>query len=371
MNFSEKVYKKLSLLKDELLYRELFRCKGISFITNDYLGLSSHPEILKEISFSNLKSGSGGSRLLGGNSEFIEFAEEKIADFFGAPTSLIFGSGYLANLGVIYALSEFFELIISDESNHASLIDGIKLSNKPKRIIPHNQWKTAVLDKVPSLVICESLFSMDGDYVDWHSLENYLSKSESFLIIDEAHAGGIFPKSGKILSAFSKNWENLVSIVTFGKAFGVYGAAVLCSKTVKEWLINKARTFIYSTSLPPVIIAMILKSLEISEKESLRREKLWDISKKIRQKLFTEELLLPKDLTEPNCYSPIIPVIIGNEKKAIKVSEKMRNLGYEIRPIRYPTVKKGSERIRISLSFSNADFAENMLEELIKCLRSI
>lgn len=373
MAFLERIFSELKVLKEHNLYREIFITKGISFITNDYLGLSEHPEILKEASNIDLIKvcGSGGSRLLAGNYRLIEMAEQKISEFFGSPAALIFGSGYLANIGAVSAISEFCESIISDESNHASLIDGIRLSGKPKKIIPHNEWKLVKPNKVPTLIISESLFSMDGDFVDFDSLKNILNDSNTFLIMDEAHAAGIFPPTGKIISSRFESWENLLVTITFGKAFGVYGAAILCSKTLKEWLINKARSFIYSTSLPPHVIAMIIKSIEISEKESWRREKLWEISEKIKKLLVNAELLNPTYSKEPNCFSPIIPIIISGERKVIDVAEKMREKGFEIRPIRYPTVKKGMERLRISLSISNADFSESMIKELIKCLRSI
>jgi len=374
------IEQRLHELRSQKLDRHLEVSCGISFIHNDYLGLSQHPAILEEgrRAIELFGAGSTGSRLLGGHSRIFEDAEESVARFFNAPSALLFSTGYLANLGVIQVLGSLVDTIISDEKNHASLIDGVQLTKRPKLVLPHGAW-----NKVPAellekklLLVTESLFSMDGDLVLLDKLWRLFETSESFLVLDEAHAGGVLLEEGKglVQSAHQKDphcWNRLAVTVTFGKAFGVGGAAILCSRELKELLINQARSFIYTTAPAPALVAMIKASLEVAERENWRRHELWERASSVRAILESANAAREKPIRNHEQgwgrKVPIIPFFITGEDRALRFCENMRKWGAELRAIRYPTVPKGSERIRISLNLSvSRDNTERTAEEMVK-----
>lgn len=361
--FQEVFKKKLQSLREENLFRTLQPSSGVSFIHNDYLGISNHPQ-LKEAAIESLDiygAGSRGSRLLGGHSSVFERAEEDIAAFFQAPSALLFSSGYLANLGVVQVLSECAEHVYSDEKNHASLIDGLRLTQRVKSIVPHGKWNEITAPISQSLFIAESLYSMDGDCLGVDAFFSTVQKTEGFALIDEAHAAGVFKQDGRGLIE-SSDWEHHARVVCFGKAFGVQGAAVLCSLTLRELLINRARTFIYSTAPSPAVVNMIRQSLEIIKDSVERRKELWDRARHVRHTLHA---FLPKPQSEWEVRSPIIPIVVPGEEKALRLEQNMRQLGIGARAIRYPTVKKGSERLRLSLNLNvSRENTESMAEVL-------
>ncbi len=351
-------------------YRTLRLPTGISFTDNDYLGLSQHPRLREagEWALSIGGAGSRGSRLLGGHSRWFEAAEADVCRYFGSPAAVLFSSGYLANLGVITALAPFVDEALSDEKNHASLIDGIRLSGLPKRIIPHNQWRS--VQPAPSgraLLVAESLYSMDGDPVDAVSLRELWDRTGGWLVLDEAHAAGIFADSGRGLSEGWRDWSRMVVVVTFGKAFGVSGAAVLCSETVREWIVNSARSFIYSTAPPPVVPAMVSAAIGVLEQQGAElRAELWDRAVQVRGILAE----IQPDLRAESVWekrSPIVPLRIAGDDRALRFCENMRESGVEFRAIRYPTVAKGTERVRISLSLTvSRENTEGMAKEVVR-----
>lgn len=349
--------------------RELTRPKGIDFSHNDYLGLSGHPEIVAEGKrYLELGSaGARGSRLLGGNTEAHEACEAELAQFFEAPAALFFSSGYLANLAAVTALAPLVDAIHSDALNHASLIDGVRLSGRPKQIYPHNDLKFAD-DASRSLIITESLFSMDGDTMDWDRLRG-LQDRDAWLLVDEAHAAGVFTDEGRGLSAQGRRWDRLCVTVTLGKAFGVGGAALLCSLPVKEWIVNQARSFIYTTAAPPVVPAMVRASLRVMKAEgATRRQALWRRVEATRAELETR---LPERAIVPrkglwNRRSMVIPVHTPGNDNALRLSQNMRESGFEVRAIRYPTVALGTERLRLSLTLCPTETeTAAMVEKLV------
>ncbi len=368
MFFDEIAQNQLETLRRESRYRTLDLPQGLPFSGNDYLGLSPHPEIIEagEWALRVAGAGSTGSRLLGGNRALYHETEEKIAAFFGAPAALIFSSGYLANLGAVTVLGSLCERVISDEKIHASLIDGIQLSRKPKTIIPHNEWGKAT-ETQRSLFIAESLYSMDGDLVDTRALQGALNDTASYLLLDEAHAAGVFREDGKGYLIPDLDWSRSAATVTFGKAFGVAGAAILCSVAVRELLINTARSFIYTTAPPPVVVAMIGASLDVVEKEGWRREELWSRGEEVRSIL--DKIRPPEEGADLKWQGrgPILACLMPGEDRALRFSKSMQDSGVNVRAIRYPTVKKGEERIRLSLSLLvSRENTQLMARELVR-----
>lgn len=370
MTLSSEMDAKLAELRAQHRLRELARPAGASFVHNDYLGLSRHPHVI-EAGIKALRdggAGSRGSRLLGGNSGEYEAAEERIAEFFGAPAALWFSSGYLANLGVVRALGELTDTIFSDEKNHASLIDAITLAKRRKQIVPHGKWAEVRGIGPDSLVVSESLFSMDGDFVDWNELRPVLDSSGAFLVMDEAHAAGIFGEDGKGLHREWPHWDRLAVVVTFGKAFGSAGACVLGSQKLKSFLINSARSFIYTTAAPPALPAMVVAAAEVLEKEPELRRELWRRSEWVRAQLRAlGSLALPPERTAWERKSPIIPLLIPGDDRALLFAESMRQSGIELRAIRFPTVPRGGERLRISVNLGASwEETQLMTSELVR-----
>lgn len=361
VDFETKIRQNLDALRSSQRYRELTLGDNISFIHNDYLDLSRHPEILAagENALKRLGAGSKGSRLLGGHSQIFERVEQRIADFFQAPASLFFSTGFLANQAAVQVLGDQVDLIVSDEKNHASLIDGVRLCGKPKQILPHLRWDTLDSSVGPLLAITETIFSMDGDGVNEADISALLENENVFLLLDEAHAAGVFGERGRgWIEKSTLPWEKTAVTVTFGKAFGVGGAALLCSRAVKELMVNYGRAFIYTTAPSPVVPAMVEAALDVVDREGWRRELLWERGRKIReilekandiQKRFSP-FVVPQSAREWQC--PIVPFLIPGEENVLRFCQNMRESGFGVKAIRYPTVPRGSERVRISLSLA-------------------
>ena len=403
--------------------RELSHYLKASFVHNDYLGLSEHPHVI-EAGIKALKeqgAGSRGSRLLGGNSKAFENAEEKIAEFFGAPAALWFSTGYLANLGLVRALGERADRIYSDEKNHASLIDAISLTKNQKTIVPHFAWDSAERITSKSLLVTETLFSMDGDILEWGKLKPIADKTGAFVVLDEAHAAGIFPLDGRGFHSLptitgpsplptnlphhtnevaanpppragdsaaslpphpsfmarhevpkrDADWERLAVVITFGKAFGCAGACVLGSEKLKRFLINTARSFIYSTAPPPAIPEMVVAATQVIQQSPQLRQELWRRASWVRERFRglqgTQNPPLPQEKSEWEKRSPIIPFLIPGDDSALLFAQNMRHSGFELRAIRYPTVAPGSERLRITIHLGVSwEQTRAMAEEAVK-----
>ncbi len=341
--------------------------KFINFCSNDYLSVSNHPKIIDACARSAKKYGvgSGGSRLLSGDREIFHELEKKVADFKKKESALVFNSGYQANIGIINALSKsFYKTIFIDQLAHASLIDGVLLSKIVFHRFRHNDIEHLAellkkFQKGKSLVITESVFSMDGDFAPLNDIVSLKEKYDFDIYVDEAHATGIFGEKGE-----GKVEENNLSpkieyiMGTFSKALGSFGAYFACSEEIKKFLINKCRSFIYSTSLPLPIVEANIKSIDIVQKETFRRDKLLYLAGKFRN------LLAESGFKTPS-MSQIVPIIIGDEKETIKISQILREKGFWVLPIRYPTVPKKQSRLRFSLNYSHE---EDQLDLLIKVL---
>jgi 8-amino-7-oxononanoate synthase len=350
--------------------------KILNFSSNDYLNLSNNKEV-KSASIKAIEKygcGATGSRLISGHRAIHERVENEIAELFESESCLIFGSGFLSGLGVVSALADKNDEIYSDKLNHASLIDGSLISRakcyrfKHKDLNHLERLLKNSTTKGKKIIISDSLFSMDGDIAPIEDLAKIAKKNSAMLIIDEAHAVGIYGKNGAgISSMLSKENRPDVILGTFSKALGGYGGFAISSKLIRDYLINRSRSFIFSTGLPPVCLGGAEKAFDIvKEKGSLGSELLG------KAKLLHEYLV---DLgVEMNKFeSHILPVCIGDNLKTVALSKKLLNdfniLCVAIRP---PTVPEGTARLRLSVSLAHSDNDLKYTAEKIKlCMDSL
>lgn len=335
----------------------------LNLSSNDYLGLASDKILLdnfyKTLSDNNIIDNFGlsssSSRLLTGNSNLYEELETELSSLYrkydSTKTALVFNSGYHANIGIIPALVSKGDLVVSDKLNHASIIDGIKLSGADflrYRHLDYNHLESLLLSKRNDykkiLVISESVFSMDGDIADLQTLVNIKYKFDTLLYIDEAHAVGVFGNEGLGICEQQNTIKDIDIILgTFGKALGSQGAFVICNRIIKDFLINKMRPLIFTTGLPPVILNWSLFIVKLLPSLIEKRHKLVKVSKTLRDNLKQKVLLTSGD-------SQIIPVIIGDNKSTVDISRFLQEKGFLIFPIRPPTVPENTSRLRISLN---------------------
>jgi len=343
----------------------------IDFSSNDYLGLSGHPHI-KEASknaIDGFAASSSASRLLSGDLDIFHQLEERVAVFKGKEAGLVFNSGYQANVGIISALCSKGDVIFSDKLNHASIIDGILLSGA--RFFRFNHNNVAHLESLlkknrsefkRALIVTETVFSMDGDKAYLKEIVDLKTKYKSMLMVDEAHATGIFGESGAGVVDEQGLCEGVDLIMgTFSKGLGSFGAYLACPKKIKEYLINTCRGFIYSTGLPPAIIAADLASLDLVRDEAFRRIQVIENADYFRGELQKHNFQILGE-------TQIIPLILGDSQTTVQVSKKLQDQGYWVLPIRPPTVPEGKSRLRFSLTFYHT---RDMLDKLINDLLEI
>lgn len=340
----------------------------LNFCSNDYLGLANHPEVKKAFIQSAEKYGvgSGASHLVTGHSREHHALEEELADFLGRPRSLLFSTGYMANMGVINALAGKGDVVIEDKLNHASLIDAAQLSRAELRRFKHNDMEDAerLLKKSEArhrLVAVDGVFSMDGDIATLDRLVPLCEKYGASLMVDDAHALGCLGNTGRgTADLFSLSAADVpIYMATLGKALGTFGAFVAGSEALIESLIQFSRTYIYTTALPPAIAAATRASLRIVRTESGRRQTLAARVSQFREGCAQMNLpLLPSS-------SPIQGIILGESQAALAAANSLREQGIWISAIRPPTVPNGSARLRITLS---AEHTEAQLEKLLNAL---
>lgn len=374
----EKLLKKLQKREEGNALRQLNITHGLTdFSSNDYLGFASSKsisdrayELLNE--YGEHLNGSTGSRLLTGNSRLIEDTERSIAKFHDSPSALIFNSGYAANLGVISCIPQRGDVILYDELIHASIREGIVLSHTTATKFAHNdlqdlEKKLNQITREPQrecYVITESVFSMDGDLPDLQALVTLCKEYNCKLIIDEAHAIGITQK-GIVVSEGLTN-QVFARVVTFGKALGCHGAVVLGSEDLRAYLVNFARSFIYSTALSPHSVATIKAAYEHLDSE-IGLENIQKLNSNIAilrsyvEKYNILERFLPSD-------SAIQAMLVPGNEKVKAISERLYKDGFDVRPIMSPTVPPTKERLRICLHSINT---EAEIESLIKLLAEI
>ena len=331
----------------------------IDFCSNDYLGFAC------ELSYpTNPIAGATGSRLISGNTAEAEALEQLLADFHGAEAALLFPSGYSANIGLIPAISDRHDTIIYDKLLHASLRDGIGLSQAKAYSFAHND--VADLDKKLSRasgkkwVIIESVYSMDGDQAPLEKMVETCQKYGAYLIVDEAHGTGVIGEEGEgLVSALGLEKEVWARVHTFGKAIGSHGAAVLGSQLLKDYLINFARSFIYTTALPPATIAHITEayhSLQNTDRVDQLRERVAYFLQQCPEAI--QQRLIPST-------TPIQAVLCPGNEAVRQLADHLQERNMAVLPIRYPTVPKGEERIRICLHTFNTN---EEIDQLLACL---
>lgn len=352
--------RKLEERKQQNAFRKLRLPSGkIDFCSNDYLGIV-HNNLIKA---GEAGSGSTGSRLLAGNYELIESVEKEIANFHKSETATIFNSGYDANIGLIASVPQRGDTIIYDALSHASIRDGIRLSFAQSFSFEHNN--TADLERRLQqttgsvFVVTESVFSMDGDLCPLQDILNLCKKYKAHLIIDEAHATGVIGGQGEgLVQAMNLQNEVFARVHTFGKACGCHGAVVLGSNALRDYLVNFARSFIYSTSLSPHAVAVIRKSYQLFPTMDKERNKLQELINLFQSSDLPYEKLLST--------TPIQVVVIpGNDLVKI-VAEKLQANNLDVRPILYPTVPKGKERLRIVLHAFNTKEEVSLLVDVLR-----
>ncbi|WOS61879.1 8-amino-7-oxononanoate synthase [Sinorhizobium fredii] len=350
--------------------RALVAKGGLDFTSNDYLGLANSPRLKAAIVSAldrGVPVGAGGSRLLRGNHPEHEALEAEAAEFFGSDRALFFGSGYAANVALFSTLPQRDDIIVHDALIHASAHEGIAASKAPAVAARHNdveafadailRWRGAGGTGHPWIAV-ESLYSMDGDRAPLVELAGLAEQHDGFLVIDEAHATGVFGPGGRGFSAALEGRENVVVLHTCGKALGVSGALLGASGVLCDYLVNRARGFIYSTAPSPLTAAAVREALRIAADEPQRRTEFDVLST-------FANAALAATLGVEGSGSQILPVMIGDNGRAVKIADRLRDEGFDIRAIRPPTVPEGTARLRIAITL-NVDRAAiaRMLESL-------
>jgi 8-amino-7-oxononanoate synthase len=344
--------------------------KIINFSSNDYLGLSQHPEVIAAMQrgAQQYGAGSGAAHLITGHTHAHHQLEEELADFVGYPRALLFSTGYMANLGTISALIGRGDAVFEDRLNHASLLDGGLISGARLQRYPHGDCNS-LRDKLEEsrsaekLIVTDGVFSMDGDIAPLPELTRVAAQHDAWLMVDDAHGFGVLGKCGAGSVAHFKLQEQVpIYMATLGKAAGVFGAFVAGSEALIETLIQQARSYIYTTALPPAVAEALRTSLKIIQEDSSRRERLHAHIKYFRKGASSLGLQLM------NSPTAIQPIIVGEDAIALEMSHKLFELGFMVSAIRPPTVPEGSARLRITLSAShNVAQIDRLLEALQLC----
>ena len=322
----------------------------IQFCSNDYLGLAADPRLERAATAAILQFGCGvgSSRLIGGTTELHGLLEQALADLKMTAASLVFTSGYHANIGVLSALVDEHDVIFSDERNHASLIDGCRLSRASVHVYRHGDVEhlDQLMASVPAvgrrLVVTETVFSMDGDVAPLRDLVDIARARDAWILVDEAHATGVFgPRGGGLVEALDLADLVDVQIGTLGKALGSLGAFAAGSRVLVDWLTNSARTFIYTTGLSPPAVAAATEAVDIVRREPERRQRLWDNAALMRSRLTDLGFRIGPS------RSPILPLLVGDAERAVSFSAALLHRGVFVPAIRPPTVPVGTARLRI------------------------
>lgn len=373
----KKLQAKLSIRATDNTLRRLFSDSNlIDFSSNDYLGFaketSIHNSTLKSLSDSDqIKNGASGSRLLSGNHPLYEKLEIKLTEMFGSESALVFNSGYDANIGFFSSVPQRGDVVFYDELIHASIRDGIKIGFAKSYKFKHNdiidlrskfQAEQSRRPKDAEVyIVTESVFSMDGDSPGLKSFAEFCADNQCQLVVDEAHAIGVSGKNGKgLIQDLGLENQIFARIITFGKALGCHGAAILGSKDLTNYLINFARSFIYTTALPPNSIATIISALEFlnsARGEERRHELIKNID--FFKGQIEKNGLLDKFLLSD---SAIHCCLVSGNNEVKSIAERLHENGFDVKPILSPTVPEGQERLRFGLHSYNSE------EEIASCL---
>jgi 8-amino-7-oxononanoate synthase len=339
--------------RSQLRHLEIVR--GINFYSNDYLGLSTDSRLREAVAAAlgaGSPVGSSGSRLLSGHALVWDELEKEFAKFAGTEAALYFGSGYAANTGLFGCLLKPDDVVFSDSANHASIIDGIRLSGARKVIFPHldlnvleDELRRAAAERGQKFIAVESVFSMDGDRAPIAALLDLAERHGAELIVDEAHATGVFGPQGRGLVAAAGATQRVAAVVhTCGKALASAGAFVACSSVLQKYLINHARPFIFSTAPPPYLAAQVSAAVRIALAADSERDHLRNLAAHLRARL------RESGFDTARSDSQIVPVLVGENEAALALATRLCEDGFAVRAIRPPTVPTGTARLRLSLT---------------------
>jgi 8-amino-7-oxononanoate synthase len=339
----------------------------ISFASNDYLGLAADPRVIEAAreGAARFGAGAGASHLLYGHSRAHHELEDMLAEFTGYPRVLLFSTGYMANIGTVTALCGRDDEVFADKLNHASLNDAMQLCRARFRRYPHADLDA--LERALSssrarrkLIVTDAVFSMDGDIAPVPNLLTLCERYDACLLLDDAHGFGVLGVHGAgTLSHFALSSERVIYMGTLGKAAGVFGAFVAAAKPIIDYLVNRARSYIYTTAMPGLLAAALIESLRILRREDWRREKLANLVASLKRGVGTACGTLLASQT------PIQPLIIGSAAATLQRAEALAAAGLLVPAVRPPTVPQGSARLRISLSAAHqGDDVERLIKEL-------
>lgn len=366
---------RLSVQLEELARRDLLRSRRVlegpqgahvamggrdylAFCSNDYLGLANHPRINAAAieAVSRYGVGAGASPMVTGHNVLHQRVEEKLAAFTGLPRALLFPSGYQANIGAITSLVGRGDAVFSDELNHASLIDGTRLSRAEVQRYPHCDVEAlaralAASDAKNKLVVTDAVFSMDGDIAPLTQILALCERHDAWLLVDDAHGFGVLGKDGRgALAHFGLASPRIVYVGTLGKAAGVSGAFVAGAEDVVETVLQQARTYMFTTASPAMLAAAVDASLDVMREDEWRRERLCELIALLKRELRIPVRAAAAGVRLEPSDTPIQPLIIGGNAAALDASAALREQGILVTAIRPPTVPEGSARLRIALS---------------------
>jgi 8-amino-7-oxononanoate synthase len=382
-DFPEILEKRLQTLNEASCWRSLSQRTGVDFCSNDYLGISTDVQFKQRISKliqdalnskeGSLALGATGSRLLRGQQPIFEKAETFLAEFCGRESALLFATGYQANVGLFSALLKPGDLVFSDEFNHASIIDGIRLSGAQKRIYPHCDLKTLRQSlesenhqNTLKVIVTESIFSMDGDLAPLSELADLAEEFSALLVVDEAHATGLWgsfdtQQGGGWVQALGLSDRVFATVHPAGKAMGLGGAWICGDERLKDYLINCSRSFIYSTAPIPLLGLLLIEAIQYWKEVGPQRAKtVLRYSNQLQSQL--SEVFENSNLN-PRVPGPIVPVVIGSSEKTQEVARFLQDLGLDIRAIRPPTVPSGKSRLRITLNWNHSESDIQLLSQ--------
>lgn len=360
LTYLDKAAQALERIRDERRYRELPERQLppdiIDFSSNDYLGMAKEPQVVQALKHAT-RAGSGGARLLAGRNRELSLLEDELAQWLGRERALLFSSGYTAAIGAIPVLAELTDGILSDRTNHASLIDGMRLAKTPRVIYDHTTLPQRSASG-SALIVSETLFGMDGDVLDVAAILKTL-RDDDILLLDEAHALGIAGSEG---GGYARDFADprIVVLGTLSKALGTLGGFVAGPAPVIELLVNRARSFIFDTALPPAIALAARIALHLTRQADDRRERLRENAALLLSALH------PKPLQPVE--GPIVPILVGDENRALELSERLLRRRMYVPAIRPPTVPPGTSRLRVSLRCDHSpDQVQLLAVELQRC----
>ena len=387
MKLPQKLLERLENRKHKNSFRSLGKMNAlIDFSSNDYLGVVQHPALARVIQTETIKilkyvshgaSGATGSRLLTGNHALYTKLEELVSCFHESESALVFNSGYTENLGFFQSVPQRGDVIIYDEHSHASIRDGIKISDAKAYKFTHNElanlsqqlFKYSNTENVAEIyVVTESVFSMDGDSPDLVAISQLCEKYNARLIVDEAHALGVLGTQGQgLVQLYGLSEKVFARVITFGKAGGAHGAAILGSTSLKEYLVNFARPFIYTTALPPHTIAGVLTFYTMLDE--MKTSHMVENVRRLKKNINIFKSHIPR--TGMDAYfiasvSAIQCAIIPGVERVKMLSQKLEQKGYDVKPILSPTVPAGSERLRFCIHSYNT---KEQLHEVLEILQ--